>query len=360
MQRQVIVTSGYWAIIGFLGAAQALAVGLALATSAGVRRRLLGALLMTLGATMGVITLSHMQPAGEPLALRAIELVLSLLAPVLFLAFVTLTVRGEERMGRLRWHFLLPALATVLGGLLAFGVLDSRFLPSIGWVVLLQMSYTATAAWRVFGRHASARADPGELRLARLSTGLFVLIHAAQICRFFTAAQPWREIVPITAAGAVFALTFLAARSSRIFETTSARESRDEDSSTAKYRGSSLTREHAERGLERLRHALEDERAFLRADLSLVQLASELGLARTHLSQLVNEHCGQSFQALLAEHRVAEAKRLLDDPRRAHLTVEAIAAHAGFQSRSAFYTAFKRRTGLTPSAYRRRAAPDAP
>ncbi|MGB6648763.1 MAG: helix-turn-helix domain-containing protein, partial [Bacteroidota bacterium] len=51
-------------------------------------------------------------------------------------------------------------------------------------------------------------------------------------------------------------------------------------------------------------------------------------------------------------YRVEEAKRLLQDPEKSAFTVLAVAEEAGFNSKTAFNTAFKRFTGDTPTEYR--------
>ena len=51
-------------------------------------------------------------------------------------------------------------------------------------------------------------------------------------------------------------------------------------------------------------------------------------------------------------YRVEEAKRRLADPRSHYLTIVAIAQEAGFNSKSAFYTAFRKHTGMTPSQFK--------
>jgi AraC-like DNA-binding protein len=50
---------------------------------------------------------------------------------------------------------------------------------------------------------------------------------------------------------------------------------------------------------------------------------------------------------------VEEAKELLQDPDKSAYTVLALAEEAGFNSKTAFNTAFKRFTGETPTEYRK-------
>ena len=106
----------------------------------------------------------------------------------------------------------------------------------------------------------------------------------------------------------------------------------------------------------RLTDLLERERPYLRPDLTLDELAAELEVPRTHLSQVINERFGQSFPDLLGGYRMRESERLLGDGSVAHLTIEAIARRSGFNSRSTFYEAFRRQHGVTPSEYRRQSA----
>ncbi len=102
---------------------------------------------------------------------------------------------------------------------------------------------------------------------------------------------------------------------------------------------------------EALRRLMEEERVFLDEDLTLPRLADDVGLTAHQLSEFLNRHVERSFPEFVAEYRVEEAKRLLvSEPSRSTLSV----GHAaGFNSKSAFYRAFRRATGRDPSEFRR-------
>lgn len=117
-----------------------------------------------------------------------------------------------------------------------------------------------------------------------------------------------------------------------------------------KYKTSSLTDERADQILKRLA-ALNTE--LLDPDLSLPVLAELTHAAPHHLSQVLNERLGQSFFEYLAARRVQAAQQLLKDPATRNLKIEELAERVGFNSRSAFATAFKKLAGTTPSDYRR-------
>jgi len=71
-----------------------------------------------------------------------------------------------------------------------------------------------------------------------------------------------------------------------------------------------------------------------------------------HVSQVINEKLNQSFFELLASYRVEEAKVILKSDLGKKLTIEEVAEQVGYNSKSAFNTAFKKFTSHTPSAYR--------
>jgi len=86
--------------------------------------------------------------------------------------------------------------------------------------------------------------------------------------------------------------------------------------------------------------------------LSMPKLAHMIGATPNQLSHVLNQHIGKSFFDFVNEVRTKEASTLLiNEPDR---TVLDIATSVGFNSKSTFNLAFKKITGLTPSAYRRK------
>ncbi|MGH1385697.1 helix-turn-helix domain-containing protein [Kordia sp.] len=95
------------------------------------------------------------------------------------------------------------------------------------------------------------------------------------------------------------------------------------------------------------------EQRFLDAKLSLEQLSEELEISAGHLSKLINNCSEYNFSDYINSLRVAQAKALLKDDDFDNYTIVAIGLECGFNSRSTFYTAFKKFTDLTPSEYRK-------
>ncbi|GAB3495623.1 AraC family transcriptional regulator [Spirosoma knui] len=119
-----------------------------------------------------------------------------------------------------------------------------------------------------------------------------------------------------------------------------------------KYEKSSLSEEVEEVVLQKLTRLMAVEKPYLQSDLSLPKLASRLNTTPHHLSQLLNDRLEQSFFDLLATYRVREAQAILQDPATSYLKIDEIAERVGYNSSSAFHTAFKRLTNQTPAQFR--------
>ena len=108
---------------------------------------------------------------------------------------------------------------------------------------------------------------------------------------------------------------------------------------------------------DRVRTHVEAERPYLDPDLTLAGLAAQVGLDERALSYVLNAGLGTAYADYVNGLRVAEAQRQLRDAGRADATVLEIAMASGFASKATFNRAFKRATGLTPTAFRQAEAP---
>ncbi|MCQ0113012.1 helix-turn-helix domain-containing protein [Zhouia amylolytica] len=106
-----------------------------------------------------------------------------------------------------------------------------------------------------------------------------------------------------------------------------------------------------EQTLEQLTNYMISEKPYLDSEISLQKLALLLNLPEKQLSQLINQQTGKHFFDYINEFRINEAKILLKE--NPDLTVLEILYDIGFNSKSSFYTAFKKQTSQTPTAYRK-------
>lgn len=92
---------------------------------------------------------------------------------------------------------------------------------------------------------------------------------------------------------------------------------------------------------------------YLEGDLVLPQLAQQLGISANYLSQVINEQLKVNFYDFVNGYRVEEAMRLMRDTAKEKANILNIALDSGFNSKSAFYTAFKKATSMTPTQFRK-------
>ncbi|WP_348744037.1 AraC family transcriptional regulator [Tenacibaculum sp. 190524A05c] len=97
---------------------------------------------------------------------------------------------------------------------------------------------------------------------------------------------------------------------------------------------------------------LVDNRRFLDNLLSLETLANELRVSTSQLSKLINKQSSKNFNQLINEYRIEYSKELLQNNDYDQYTITSIALESGFNSKSTFYTAFKKHTGVTPTQFR--------
>lgn len=129
-------------------------------------------------------------------------------------------------------------------------------------------------------------------------------------------------------------------------------QSAEETGQTEKYKKSALTAEQSDEILARLTTVMEKEKPYLEMGLTLPDLSKKLDVSPHHLSQVINDKLNKSFFDFINEYRVQETKKALFSSKAERFSILGIAMDAGFNSKSAFYNAFKKHTGMTPSQFK--------
>ncbi|MGQ7855820.1 helix-turn-helix domain-containing protein [Pedobacter sp. WC2501] len=99
-----------------------------------------------------------------------------------------------------------------------------------------------------------------------------------------------------------------------------------------------------------MQEIMEREQLYLLHDFQIIDLAAKLNIPIHHCSFVINKHIGKNFRDWINSYRVDHFLKqypLKSDK----ITIEAIASEAGFKSVATFYNAFKKETGLMPTAY---------
>lgn len=119
-----------------------------------------------------------------------------------------------------------------------------------------------------------------------------------------------------------------------------------------KYQRSALDDNSSKLLLEELQEIMATSRPYLDSTLALSQLADQLNISSNYLSQVINQQTGSNFFDYINGHRVQAAKEILADPAQSRSNVLTIAMDSGFNSKSAFYSAFRQHAHMTPIQYR--------
>jgi AraC-like DNA-binding protein len=103
----------------------------------------------------------------------------------------------------------------------------------------------------------------------------------------------------------------------------------------------------------RIENLMVDQKLYLEEGLSVKEVSEKLEVQAYQVSQAINNCLGKSFFDLVNGYRVEEAKRMILDEKLNHLSMIGIGFEAGFSSKTAFNTAFKKHAGMTPSEYKK-------
>lgn len=123
-------------------------------------------------------------------------------------------------------------------------------------------------------------------------------------------------------------------------------------STHTKYQNSPMDETQKDNLQQRIILILESSPEVYKKSFTLQRLSELVDAKPNYVSQVINEKCKCNFHSLLAEYRIKEAcRRLQDTAQYGNFTIEGIASSVGFKSRSHFVTVFKRVTGITPAVY---------
>lgn len=266
-------------------------------------------------------------------------------------------------------YFLFPFYLTSGPEKLVFmqSVAEHGLTPALqvaSWGVLLQGLIYMSITLRLLSQHGRAIRESfssiEKINLQWLRTitvltlGIWILGVFIEILQTFGLNEPVQAAVPISITLLIYVMGYLGLRQPEIFsETPDPVPATPSDQRDQKYKRSGLTPDRAQVLHSRLINLMESERPFTESSLKLSQLARLAGMSPNHLSQVINELRGENFYDFVNGYRIEEAQTLILDPSQPNTTILSIAYEVGFNSKSAFNTAFKKHTGTTPSQFKK-------
>ncbi|RKS96158.1 helix-turn-helix domain-containing protein [Chryseobacterium defluvii] len=117
-----------------------------------------------------------------------------------------------------------------------------------------------------------------------------------------------------------------------------------------KYSNKKISGEKADGFVSKLERLMHHEELYKNPNLKLIDLASKMNMSTHQLSQLLNDNLGKSFSTYINEFRIHEACELIEND--SYLKIEEIGYEVGFNSKSTFFSTFKKIKNTTPLLYK--------
>lgn len=100
-----------------------------------------------------------------------------------------------------------------------------------------------------------------------------------------------------------------------------------------------------------IKRVIEDDKAYLDSNIKLANIAEMINSNTSYVSEAINKYYGKNFSSLISELRIKAILKKIEEEDIKMFTIESLGAEVGFNSRTAFYNAFKTHTGVTPKYY---------
>ena len=122
-----------------------------------------------------------------------------------------------------------------------------------------------------------------------------------------------------------------------------------------KYTNKKIAVELADSFASKLETLMNSEELYKNPNLKLNDLAVKMNMSAHQLSQLLNDNLGKSFSTYINEYRINEACQKIEEG--SFLKIEEIGYEVGFNSKSTFFSTFKKIKNTTPFLYRQSQIP---
>lgn len=259
---------------------------------------------------------------------------------------------GAQRQTMFIEGRLPPGLSALILALATFVLIAAWILASLGYVVA---SLRRLNVFRTKLRDRYSNVATRELRWIEWLMAFLLILWAAVAATLLSDNFGPGLLFPGEWVLALAATALLFLFASAPIKTGTAADEADAatDTPTEKYARSALSDELADRLAARIEAAMREDRMYLDPNLSLQKLARHVAGAPNLVSQALNERMDSTFFDYVARWRIEAAKSMILAQEQSILL---IAMEVGFNSKSTFYKAFKKETGLTPLAFAAAAA----
>lgn len=303
----------------------------------------LGLLLLMLAIRVGKSVFYYFNDDLDQIFIKVGLAACILIGPALYF-YIKSCIQPDSKIRFWKLHFLVLLTASILIGFLFPETHDPWIIGGISWMTIIYMiwvGYIFASGWVMRGTIAkifnkNEKLSDFDFWVLSVFVGNLIIWIAYKTCSYTS------YIVGALSFSFIFYLLFLLIHFRRtkgaIF------------SKSLKYSNKKIEDAEAENLSAQLDHLMENEKIYTNTDLKLSDVARKMNILPHTLSQLINDNLGKSFTLLINEYRVQEAKNLIQSNTR--IKLEAVGYDCGFNSKSTFYSAFKKITNTTPAKYK--------
>jgi len=103
---------------------------------------------------------------------------------------------------------------------------------------------------------------------------------------------------------------------------------------------------------QKLEFLCKEQHIYTDSTLNREKVAEKLGISPGYVSQIINTITGDNFTHYVNQYRVEAVKEMISNPEYENYNLLTMGLESGFTSKTTFYKAFKKVTGLTPNEYK--------
>lgn len=304
----------------------------------------LGALLLAMSIRIGKSVFFYFNPELSADFLQFGISACAFIGPSLYFYLKSMTTPEEELTNSWKYHFSILLVVVVVVGYLYpwrinYEMWGCYFLPFVYYEWLLYLLGSAYLIRNTFQQFISRKDKMNSVEIWILSVfsgnaAIWIAYNTSHYTSYIVGALSFSFIFYLL----VLLLIFNKKKNSILFKTP------------PKYGDKKIEDTEASKLLKTLNQMMIEEELFKNPNLKLPDVAKKLNILPHRLSQLINDNLGKSFPSFLNEYRINEAKKQLQT--NSNFSLDAIGYECGFNSKSTFYSTFKKITGTTPAKFK--------
>lgn len=325
-------------VLCWLGVVQSLLLGIYFISTS--RKRInyffLGLMLLMIGLRVAKSTIYMFNPHPQLFIMNFGFAAHAMLGP-LFLLYIRTLFQKNYSFGLSALQFIPALLIFVLSPILELNTFWYRG----GYSVLLYYTLIyLIVGWYLFAKNYD-RDRSGSVILFLLIT--LTLFQLSYFSNYILRLTPY-ETGAIVHSLLIYIISFLVLKDNNVFSLDKKK----------KYNNLNLSTAEVERYKQKIILVMEQQQPYLDTEFTMAKCASLTNIPGHILSYVLSESLKQNFLHFINSYRIEQAKLILSDASKQHLSIAGIAYDCGFNTLSSFNTAFKKFTGATPSDYRKK------